>query len=127
MKIVYCIDHLRPDGTQHVLIQLAKGLAARGHQQVVVCLNDSWDAQLLAELQQWAAVRVLGKWSLLSGFGLATLWIWLRREHFDVLVTLLFAADVIGRTVARLLPRCARAMCIMHRGSADWFAIQCAG
>ena len=43
MKIVYFIDHLRPDGAQFVLKQLVVGMQARGHTQLVICLNDSWD------------------------------------------------------------------------------------
>ena len=30
VKIVYFIDHLRPDGTQNVLYQLVVGMAERG-------------------------------------------------------------------------------------------------
>jgi hypothetical protein len=46
VKIVYFIDHLRPDGTQRVLTQLVKGLAERGHRQAVVCLTTTWDGEV---------------------------------------------------------------------------------
>jgi glycosyltransferase involved in cell wall biosynthesis len=48
-----------------------------------------------------ADVRIIGKAALMSGYGQLALWRWLRREQFDVAVTLLFASDVIGRPVAR--------------------------
>ena len=103
MKIVYFIDHLRPDGTQTVLGQLITGLAARGHQQTVFCLNDSWDRDLVDRLRAVGAdVRVIGKAALASGYGLVLMWRWLRNERPDVAITLLFASDVIGRIISRL-------------------------
>jgi glycosyltransferase involved in cell wall biosynthesis len=102
MKILYFIDHLRPDGTQFVLRQLVQGMATRGHDQTIVCLNDSWDAALVEELREAGAkLRIVGKMALVSGYGLVLLWRWVQRERFDVAVTLLFVSDVIGRSVAR--------------------------
>lgn len=102
MKIIYFIDHLRPDGTQTVLRQLVRGLASRGHRQAVVCLNGSWDRGVVAELRSHGAeVRIVGRAALLSGVGPAQLLGWLRRERFDVAVSLLFFADLIGRPLAR--------------------------
>src|SRR2546426_2615027 len=102
MNILYFIDHLRPDGTQRVLKQLVEGLAARGHKQTVVCLNASWDDELVAFLRKTQAnVRIVGKLPLVSGYGLLSLWHWLRQERFDVAVSLLFVADLVGRTLAR--------------------------
>lgn len=101
VRIVYFIDHLRRDGTQRVLQQLVQGLAAHGHYQAIVCLNDSFDAALVAELRaSGAEVRIVGRAGLLAGYGLLTLVLWLRHRRFDVAVTLLFAADVIGRAIA---------------------------
>lgn len=103
MNIVYFIDHLRWDGTQTALSQLVHGLAARGHQQTVVCLNDSWDEELLKRLRQTGAeVRIVGKLPILMGYGIISVLRWLRKANVDVAVTLLFVSDVIGRTVARL-------------------------
>lgn len=103
MKIVYFIDHLRPDGTQTVLAQLVAGLAARGHQQTVFCLNDSWDRDLVDRLRAVGAdVRVIGKVALASGYGLVSMWRWLRKAQHDVAITLLFVSDVVGRVVARM-------------------------
>jgi glycosyltransferase involved in cell wall biosynthesis len=108
MKIAYFIDHLRPDGTQFVLKQLVRGLGARGHEQTVFCLNDSWDDDLLEHLQELGAeVEIIGKKSLFTGVGLWFIWRKLRDNQFDAAITLLFASDVIGRAMSRLakIPR----------------------
>src|SRR5881296_3765255 len=108
MNILYFIDHLRPDGTQRVLKQLVEGLAARGHKQAVVCLDAVWDEELVASLRKTqASVRIVGRLPLVSGYGSLSLWYWLRQERFDVAVTLLFIADLVGRTLARVarMPR----------------------
>lgn len=101
MKIVYFIDHLRPDGTQHVLVDLVCGLAERGHSQAVVCLNNSWDEQVTSHLRSAGCeLRVVGKLPLASGVGWISVLKWLRREQFEAAVTLLFASDVVGRILA---------------------------
>lgn len=103
MKIVYFIDHLRPDGTQYVLRQLVRGLGKRGHRQLVFCLNDSYDHVMIDQLKQAGVELVMvGKLSLLTGEGFFRILKILRQEKFDCAVTLLFFADVIGRLAARL-------------------------
>lgn len=107
MNIVYFIDHLRWDGTQTALSQLVYGLAARGHHQTIVCLNDSWDEELLKRLRQTGAeVRIVGKLPILMGYGIVSLLRWLRKANVDAVVTLLFVSDVIGRSVAKLAGVC---------------------
>jgi glycosyltransferase involved in cell wall biosynthesis len=102
MKIAYFIDHLRGDGAQRYLTQLAIGLAQNGHQQTVLCLNDSYDASLVKQLDTIGIqVCVIGKGSLLTGRGLVSTWYRLRREQFQVAVTFLFFADILGRSLAR--------------------------
>ena len=123
MKIFFCIDHLRPDGTQHVLTQLVEGLAARGHTQAVWCLNDSWDAVLVERLRAaGAGVRIAGKTRLANGAAMLEGYRWLRRERFDVAVTLLFASDVIGRTLAKAarVPRLVASMRARNLDYAPW-------
>jgi len=101
MKFVFIIDHLRPDGTQTVLVQLAAGLASRGHTQKVICLNDSWDQDIVDRLNSVGAkVRIIGKVSLVSGYGILWLLRYLRKEEFDVAITFLHVADVLGRLLA---------------------------
>ena len=50
MKIVYFIDHLRPEGTQKFLQQLVSGLSDRGYHQTVICLNNSWNVTVVKNL-----------------------------------------------------------------------------
>jgi glycosyltransferase involved in cell wall biosynthesis len=102
MKILYVIDHLRADGTQQTLLQLATGLAKRGHHQAIISLLDSWDEPLLSQLRDTGTcVRILGLWHVASAIGLLPTWNWMRRERFDAAVTLLLVADVLGRPLAR--------------------------
>ena len=102
MKIAYFVDNLRGDGTQSALTHLVQGLASRGHTQKVLCLNDSYDEEVVNELRSAPAeVRMVGKTALAMGFGLMSTKAWLGREKFDAVVTMLFAADVIGRLLAR--------------------------
>lgn len=103
MKIVYFIDHLRADGAQYVLKQLVEGLKARGHTQVVLCLNDSWDEPFRQKLvAAGASVHIVGKRALAMGYGWWWIYRFLRQERFDVAVTILFVSDVIGRLLAHL-------------------------
>jgi glycosyltransferase involved in cell wall biosynthesis len=103
MKIVYFIDHLRPDGTQFVLKQLIRGMKARGHTQLVICLNDSWDEALRQDMfRAGAEVEIIGRLPLVTGLGWLTIQRLLRRGRFDVAVTLLFVSDVVGRLSAHL-------------------------
>lgn len=102
MKLLFCIDHLRGDGTQRVLCQLVQGLARRGHRIAVLCLNDSWDEAVVGELRAAnAQVKIAGKAALLGGYGIPGLLAWIRQYRPDVAVTMLFAADVLGRALAR--------------------------
>jgi glycosyltransferase involved in cell wall biosynthesis len=102
MNIVYFIDHLRPDGAQFILKQLVEGLGKRGHQQRVICLNDSWDEILAKKLEDAGArVDIIGKQALFAGYGIYKIWRCLKADKYDVAVTLLFASDVIGKAVAR--------------------------
>ena len=102
MKLLFIIDNLRADGTQHVLGQLVAGLTAHGHRVAVLCLNDAWDETVLGALRQTGAeVRIVGKLALVGGYGLLGALSWMRREQFTVAVTMLFASDVLGRALAR--------------------------
>jgi glycosyltransferase involved in cell wall biosynthesis len=123
MKIVYFIDHLHPDGTQRVLKQLVQGLALRGHRQAVVCLGDRRDDSLIRDLHaSGAQVRVAGKLPLILGYGFMTTWSWLRRERFDVGVTLLFVSDVLGRPLVRAarIPRLITSLRARNTNYARW-------
>ena len=101
MKLVFVIDHLRPDGTQAALVQIVTGLASRGHTQTVICLNDSDDDIVNRLDAAGAKVRIIGKLSLMTGHGIVSLLHYFRKEKFDVAITFLHASDVLGRVLAR--------------------------
>jgi len=103
LKIIYIIDHLRPDGAQFVLAQVVEGMARRDHEQYVICLNDTIDAGLIERIKASAdAVIVIGKKSVLCGVGLISLLRILRKFKPDVVVTLLFVSDILGRIIGKL-------------------------
>ena len=86
-----------------MLCYLAEGLAERGHAQSILSLSDSSDKTILDRLSNVGVeVRTLGKRILLTGFGLHRAFRWLKVEEFDVVITMLFVSDVIGRPLARL-------------------------
>jgi glycosyltransferase involved in cell wall biosynthesis len=102
MKLLFCIDHLRSDGTQRALYHITAGLIQRDHRVAILCLNDSFDPQLLDALREAGAyVMIIGKLGLLMGYGLSSILHWMRQEQFDSVVTMLFWSDVIGRILAR--------------------------
>ena len=102
MKIVYIIDHLRRDGTQRWLTQLVRGLATRGHTQMVIALNDSENDSVACDLRSaGCAVWSVGKAGLITNAGVFSILRYLRNSNVDVVVTLLFVSDVLGRCLAR--------------------------
>lgn len=124
MKIIYFIDHLRSHGgTQRVLAQLVRGLAKRGHSQTVVYFSDDCAATIGGELDRARARTLLiSRSSLWSGIFVPTLLNFLKRERFDVAVTLLFASDLLGRTLAHLagIPRLVSSIRARNIHYASW-------
>lgn len=97
MKIVWWIDHLGLGGTQKVLLQLVRGVSSGVTHQAIVCLNDITDPILMEEIRSVGVeVRVIGKWKLATGIGLVSTYQWLKRNQFDVAVSFLFYADIVG-------------------------------
>jgi len=102
MHLTYLIDNLLLAGTQTVLLHLVKGLGERGYEQRVLCLNDRFDADVVARLEEAGAkVEVIGRRRLMLGSGLIVIARTLRRS--DVLQTLLPFSDVVGRFLGHLL------------------------
>ncbi len=103
MKITYFIDHLRPDGAQFVLCQVVEGMAERGHEQHVICLNDTIDPFIFNRINASADnMIVVGKKAVLSGAGWVSAWKELNRFKPDVVVTMLFVSDILGRITGKL-------------------------
>jgi hypothetical protein len=132
MKALFCIDHLRADGTQRVLCHLTAGLVERGHRVAVLCLNDSWDAGVIEQLRRSGAIiRVVGKAGLVGGYGLAGILQWMRRQNFEVIVTCSFgptfsvASWRVEQAFHGSYRQSARAMSTTPPGSSSWCERQC--
>lgn len=99
MKVVYVIDHLRGDGTQRFLTTLVKSLKPEIDEQVVVSLNDSYDAHVVSRLEQaGATVIFIGRRALLMGYGLIRfLWI-IKRRSPDAVISFLFFSGMLGNS-----------------------------
>ncbi len=103
IRLAYIIDNLKPDGAQTALAQLSAGLAIRGYDQRVYCLNDLMGTEIRARLDAAGTrIRVIGKSRLVRGAGLLELHRDLRRWRPDVLQTLLPFADVLGRVLGKV-------------------------
>jgi glycosyltransferase involved in cell wall biosynthesis len=96
-KIVYFIDHLRPDGTQTFLLSLVSGLASSHEQQVIALNRRSDPAMIQAFEDQGATVMLVGLAQLLSGIGMLRIVKLLRNYQPDVSLTLLFGGHIVGR------------------------------
>jgi glycosyltransferase involved in cell wall biosynthesis len=103
MRIAYVIDSLVLGGAQKHLVQLVRGMRARGHEAFVFCLNDKVHPMRREELvAAGASIRVFGKVRVACGAAIFELAAAMRRERMDVAVTLLFVSNVVGRLAARL-------------------------
>lgn len=102
IRLLYIIDSLYNAGAQKVLVNVVNGLASKGYEQKVCCLNDVVSENVVEALTRAGAeVVVIGKMQLLSGAGLIRLFMLIKRWRPHVVQTLLPFADMIGRTVAR--------------------------
>jgi glycosyltransferase involved in cell wall biosynthesis len=102
LRICYVIDSLRRDGAQKVLVNLVKGLALRGYDQRVYCLNDAAEPDIVRMLMEsGAAVEIIGKAKLLSGYGGLRVLSEFRSRRPHIVQTFLFFSDVVGRALAR--------------------------
>lgn len=103
MRIAYMIDHLRHHGTQVMLMNLAAGLAQRGFDQRVFCLNNAVETRVARRLESSQVdLTVIGKLELLRLVGLVRLLKELRLWRPTVVQTFLTVADTIGRPLARM-------------------------
>ena len=103
LKIVWWIDHLGSGGSQRVLARLVEYMAEQGAKQSVVCLNPSIDKDLSDRvIAAGAALYVVGRKQRCLGVRLAPIWALLRQQGFDVSVTFLTNADILGTLMAWL-------------------------
>ena len=100
-RLAHIIDNLDRGGTQTWFRHLTAGLAERGYEQHVYCLNGTFNPEILADIRRNAdLVEVIGRPRLFAGIGVAGLWRDLRRLQPDLVFTILPYGDLIGRTVA---------------------------
>ncbi len=97
MKILYLIDTLEIGGTPTQLKRITRGLQCRGMEQYIVCLNKAAPENLQFFRDLCIQVHVMGKLRFFTGIGLLWLFLFMRREKFDWIVTFLFVSDIIGR------------------------------
>jgi glycosyltransferase involved in cell wall biosynthesis len=101
--VAYVIDSLALRGAQRALIYLVQGLSQRNYQQRVYSLNnivhpDNKNALLECGVE----VKVIGRLQLLTTIGLIRIvYDWIRWKP-DIVFTMLFHSDVIGRTAAKI-------------------------
>jgi glycosyltransferase involved in cell wall biosynthesis len=103
LRVAYVIDKLARHGAQKILVHLTRRLAAKPYQQRVYSLNNIVHPDHQYALQQAGVqVRSFSKCQILSGLGILRLYAdWLRWRP-DLVFTMLFYSDVIGRVTAKL-------------------------
>ena len=103
IRIAYVIDSLALRGTQRALIHLVQGLSQRNYQQKIYSLNNVVNSDnKKALLECGADVKVIGKLQLLTSIGLIRIVCdWLIWKP-DIVFTMLFYSDVIGRIIAKI-------------------------
>jgi len=99
IRIAYVIDKLALHGTQKFLRSLTQGLAPHGFEQRVYCLkNEAHPANLVAFREAGIEVMIVGAtlggvWRMMADW---------RTWRPDIVFTLLFYSDQIGRIAAKL-------------------------
>jgi len=102
LRILWWIDHLGHGGTQIALYQLVSHFHERGFRQSVVCLNTLDDRKAYEQLEQVGVeVLVIGRLKLITGIGLISTVFWIKRQKFDVTITMLFFSDVLGQILSK--------------------------
>jgi glycosyltransferase involved in cell wall biosynthesis len=103
LRIVWWIDHLGSGGSQRILTRLVEHMAQQGAKQSVICLNAAFDEELTRRITQAGAkLHIIGKQRLFIGTGMLAILQLIREQGFDVSVTFLFHADVVGTILAWL-------------------------
>lgn len=103
IRLAYVIDSLALHGVQKALVQLVRSFSQRAYHQRVYSLNDVVHPHNKnALLQCGSEVKVIGKRQLLTMTGLIRIvYDWILWKP-DIVFTMLFYSDVIGRTIAKI-------------------------
>ncbi len=103
MNIVHILDNLDRGGAQTMLRNVVAGLSARGYGQHIICLNGTFNAQVVDAMRAaGASVEVIGRPRLYGLIGFWRIVRELRRRRPDLVHTELPWGDLIGRTAARI-------------------------
>ncbi len=103
MNVVHILDNLDRGGAQTMLRSVVAGLSTRGYRQHIVCLNGTYNEQVVASMRAaGASVEIIGRPRLFALVGFWHLVRELRRRKPDLVHTELPWGDLIGRTAARI-------------------------
>lgn len=102
-NVVHILDNLDRGGAQTMLRSVVAGLTARGYRQHIICLNGTFNAQVVDSMRQaGASVDIIGRPRLYALIGLWHIVRELRRRKPDLVHTELPWGDLIGRAAARI-------------------------
>lgn len=103
MNIVHIVDNLDRGGAQTMLRSVVAGLRARGYRQHIICLNGTFNRQVLGSMQDaGASVDIIGRPRLYGLIGIWHIVAELRRRRPDLVHTEMPWGDLIGRTATRM-------------------------
>ena len=103
LRVAYVIDKLSLHGTQKFLVCLAQGLARRGIEQKVYCLkNDAHPAHRDALRAAGVELIIVGRLNIILLRGVWRMIAAWRAWRPDIVFTLLFNSDQLGRVAAKL-------------------------
>jgi glycosyltransferase involved in cell wall biosynthesis len=101
VNIVWWIDHLGSGGSQQILVRLIEHMSKKSARQRVICFNQSTNRALTDRIRAAGCeIHILRPITLLTGVGFFSAFKIVLENKFDVSVTFLFAADIVGTFVA---------------------------
>ena len=101
-KILLCIDHLDPGGSQRQVIELASRLT-RSKFDITVCNLDGRRTGLKKEIEKaHLPLHSLNQHGFFDIKSLISLYYFIKKNNFDIVHTYLFTADTYGRICAIL-------------------------
>jgi L-malate glycosyltransferase len=104
IRIAYVIDGLNKGGTQTALLYLVRALSEKGYEQKIYCLGPYVDQENIDGFRSMGVETVLMmKHRFLLSIDFFRILIQWKRWKPDIVCTLLFVSDNIGRTCAKLI------------------------
>lgn len=101
IKILHIVDILDRGGVQTWLQILTEGLAKKGYQQYVLCLNRQHNKEIVEFIRsKGVKVKMISRYAFFSGYGFYILLSEIRKFQPDIVKTILPYSDMIGRPLA---------------------------